>query len=512
MLRPEEVFGNTYKVVREIGRGGAGVVYLAFHTRLQKYVVLKRIKTGIMDMQTLRTETDVLKNLHHPNLPQIYDFLCTEGEVYTVMDYVEGSDFEHLSHGPSVISEKQAFQWFRQLVEVLDYLHSQPKPILHSDIKPANIIMRPNGQLCLIDFNISLNDSERGKVMGYSPNFASPEQVYMAESLIHGKTVNYSLDGRSDIYSAASTMYYMITGKYPDSTVKNPLLSQCPWINYSKSFLDILDRCMEPEREKRYRSASKLLNVLDNIKKQDIRYKRFLGLNAVSYIGSALLIGTGLFFLINGIRRSNLSNYQQDYSVLCDAIDNDDRLSILDKGFYILNEKDYKRILNENPGEKADILYSVGRVYYYDKNYESAEYYLTEAINTTDSLKLEYLLMRASTEYALGNDSEADTDMLKAESITTEDKIVDVASTYYSAGKYEDTKRLLENRYSSGRSDCKEELYLALSYWRIGESEESVRLCQSVIRKYNDLSPIEKETINESEKDALYKLSEILGE
>ena len=92
MLKQNDVVGNMYQIMGEIGRGGVGTIYLAYHLHLQKYVVLKRIPLGPMNIDALRRESNILKNLHHEYLPQIYDFVIEQDQVFTVMDYIQGND------------------------------------------------------------------------------------------------------------------------------------------------------------------------------------------------------------------------------------------------------------------------------------------------------------------------------------------------------------------------------------------------------------------------------------
>ena len=141
MIFNNTVIDNTYQVINEIGSGGMGVVYLAYHLRLEKYIVLKKIKNPHTNSSILRNEVDILKRLHHPYLPQVYDFIEYDGDLYTVIDYIDGYDLNYYIKNKYVFPESQLIKWLVQLAEVLCYLHSQSPRILHTDIKPANIII-----------------------------------------------------------------------------------------------------------------------------------------------------------------------------------------------------------------------------------------------------------------------------------------------------------------------------------------------------------------------------------
>ena len=134
MFSKGDVLNNTYQIVDEIGAGGTGVIYLVYHLRLQKYVVIKRIKDNYIGKINARVEVDMLKQLHHKGLPQVYDFIEAEnGAIYTVIDYIDGMDLaEYLKQG-YYFTEEQLIYYLIQLLDVLTYLHGQNPPIIHSD-------------------------------------------------------------------------------------------------------------------------------------------------------------------------------------------------------------------------------------------------------------------------------------------------------------------------------------------------------------------------------------------
>ena len=166
MLQNGDVIDGMYQIVREIGKGGTGVIYLGYHLRLRKQIVIKRIKENYTGRINVRGEADILKRLHHTYLPQVYDFLEAGGGIYTVMDYIPGYDLQYYLDNQYQFPEQTVLLWLKQLCEVLEYLHTQDPPILHSDIKPGNIMITPEGNVCLIDFNISLDGTEGGKLQG----------------------------------------------------------------------------------------------------------------------------------------------------------------------------------------------------------------------------------------------------------------------------------------------------------------------------------------------------------
>jgi len=171
---------STYKIIRKLGSGSGGNVYLAEHLRLNKKVVLKAYKSRITASQELvRREVDILKELSHPHIPRVYDFFIEDGNIYTAMDFIEGESLDKALKRGEAFSQAQIIRWAIQLLDALAYLHTPihgepPKGYVHSDIKPANLMRTPNGDICLIDFNISGALGEKN-VIGFSAGYASPE-------------------------------------------------------------------------------------------------------------------------------------------------------------------------------------------------------------------------------------------------------------------------------------------------------------------------------------------------
>ncbi len=166
-----------YVVFEKLGAGGGGTVYKAYHKNLKKDVVIKRIHDFIKDEEKQRIEVDILKNLHHQYLPQVFDYFVQDGVAYTVMDFIEGESFGDLLRNKKRFSEKQVIKYATQIAEAVAYLHSQRIPIIHGDIKPDNIMLTSEDNICLIDFNISdLSSSDGAYTEGYTPGYSAPEQ------------------------------------------------------------------------------------------------------------------------------------------------------------------------------------------------------------------------------------------------------------------------------------------------------------------------------------------------
>ncbi|MDR1066713.1 MAG: protein kinase [Clostridiales bacterium] len=295
---------GTYKVGAKIGSGGASVIYLAEHMRLGKNVALKADKRTLSaNPENLRREVETLKNLSHSYIPQVYDFIVEEGVVYTVMDYIEGESLDKPLKRGERFPQAQVAKWACQLLEAVVYLHGRPPHgILHADIKPANVMMTPENNICLIDFNIALALGAKGAVaVGRSAGYASPEHYgldYSAynvtrsvtaasgagtESLKSSSAVKSSaesvaakkpiiLDVRSDIYGLGATLYHIMTGERPAkyATEVKPISAK----EYSLPVIRAIEKAMHPDPDLRYQSAGEMLRDFERLREDDPRVKR----------------------------------------------------------------------------------------------------------------------------------------------------------------------------------------------------------------------------------------------
>ena len=377
MLYNNQIVDNTYQIIREIGSGGMGVVYLAYHLRLEKYIVMKKIKGQYSDMAFIRNEVDILKKLHHPYLPQVYDFIEYESELYTIIDYIDGYDLDYYISNNYCFTEGQLIKWLTQLCEVLEYLHSQKPPILHTDIKPANIIITAEGDVCLIDFGISLNFTY--DVKGLSKNYSSPEQFYNVKNTISGyRDYCISIDERTDIYSLGATFYHIMTGVQPDpETGSTPLLSQYN-LDYSEASVKIIEKAMAYNRDYRFKNAAHMNKTIRNIRKIDSRYKRYVMVQAVTSVLCGLMIVFGIVMLHYGNINSVSKNYETSYTEFLHQMEIGDYVSAKETGNSIINNSDFKRVIDNS--QRAELLYGIGNCFYEIGDYYNAAEYNLKAI------------------------------------------------------------------------------------------------------------------------------------
>ena len=378
MLRKGTRLNDTYIIEEEIGAGGGGVVYKAYHERLKTWVVVKQIREKVKGILESRAEADILKRIKHTYLPRVYDFLEADGEIYTVMDYVPGRSLDKVLKEEKKIAPGQVLKWAEQLAEALAYLHGQTPPIIHSDIKPANIMLTPEGNICLIDFNISLAfDSGMKTSTGTSGGYSPPEQygniggyrrsagllpagkepVFTDETaaagpegidedatvtVSAGKTaetketetareiesmVGRGVDERSDIYSLGATLYHLLTGVKPDRNFEKIVPIDRYDLNLGKGFLVILRKMMQLRPEDRYQNGGELLYALQHIYELDDEYKAYRAgrrglklLTAALWIAGILLTAAGA-----GLRVRELNtSYNRSVDAAETAMENGD--------------------------------------------------------------------------------------------------------------------------------------------------------------------------------------------
>ena len=191
-------------------------------------------------------------------LPQVVDFFEENGEIYTAMSFIPGRSLKELMEERRQFSQRQLIRWAMQLCSALNYLHTQTPPIIHGDIKPANIMVTPRGDVCLIDFNVSFAVNGN-TVLGYTEGYASPEQYIIALDSREGRELpQYRvIDEKSDIYSTGATLFHLITGKKAGrnrTKAEEYLLKKY----VSEAFAAVILKAMDPKSEKRYKTAREM--------------------------------------------------------------------------------------------------------------------------------------------------------------------------------------------------------------------------------------------------------------
>lgn len=403
MLEIGSLVDGKYKILSEIGHGGMSVVYMAINEKANKTWAVKEVrKDGRMDFnivrQGLMAEIDTLKRLKHPYLPSIIDVIEDDETFIIVMDYVEGRSLDKILEEHGVQQESVVVEWAKQLCDVLGYLHSRTPAIIYRDMKPANVMLKPDGTVTLIDFGTAKNyEINYGETTGIGTiGYAAPEQ-YIGSGL--GRT-----DARTDIYCLGMTLYHLLTGQDPcrnlisDTSIRavNPALS--------RGLDSIIRKCTAHQPEDRYQSCEELMYDLENYeileplykKKQKRKFSIFIG----TLVASVLCVAAGLTFhfaasakasetynnLLYEASRSvdydtKISLYEQcmelpdmggrkdAYLGMIQAFKENDAVftvaeaNLLDK--YIMNHKDE---LQANKRDYTEICFETGKLfwYYYD--------------------------------------------------------------------------------------------------------------------------------------------------
>lgn len=287
MLEIGSLVDGKYKILNKIGQGGMSVVYLAMNERANKQWAIKEVrKDGVKNFEVVKqgliVETDLLKKLHHPNLPSIIDVIDGDGTFLIVMDYIEGRHLESVIKEYGAQNQEDVIDWAKQLCDVLSYLHSRKPPIIYRDMKPSNIMLKPDGKVMLIDFGTAREFKETSVAdttcLG-TQGYAAPEQ-YGGQ----GQT-----DARTDIYCLGATLYHLLTGHNPSE----PPYEMYP-IRYwnpelSSGLEEIILKCTQKNPDDRYQSCAELLYALEHYNELDIEYKRKQTLKWRSFLFTSVL-------------------------------------------------------------------------------------------------------------------------------------------------------------------------------------------------------------------------------
>ncbi len=296
MAQRGSTIDNKYEILKEIGRGGMSVVYLAMDKRLNKQWAIKEIRKDAKDeyskvnVQALIKEANLMKRLDHPALPRIVDIIDENNIIYIVMDYIEGESLDRILRDNGPQSQEQVIDWGKQLCDVLRYLHKQEPPIIYRDMKPANAMLKPEGKVKLIDFGIAKeykeNSNRDTQALG-TKGYAAPEQFGS----------NCHSDQRTDIFCLGVTMYHLVTGhnleEYPYEIY--PIRKWNP--SLSPGLEKIIAKCTQMNPADRYQNCDELMYALEHyteiddtfIKKQKKKLNRFLLLlfiSIFSFVGS----------------------------------------------------------------------------------------------------------------------------------------------------------------------------------------------------------------------------------
>lgn len=264
LLKNGTLLQNRYKITKLIGQGGMGAIYLADDTRFSNRVcVLKEMLDNFVDEEQRKIatsnflrEADMLANLHHDGIPEVYDRFSEENRHYLVMEYIQGIDLEQkLEQADEPFDEKTVLNWAIQICDILHYLHTRTPPIIYRDIKPANLILTNSGKIYMVDFGIArfFNPVKKGTMVG-TQGYAPPEQY------------RGLMEPRSDIYALGATMHHLLTGRDPqeEAPFSFPKVRELN-SNVSVATEKLIEKALEKDVSDRFESAEEMLKEIMKI-------------------------------------------------------------------------------------------------------------------------------------------------------------------------------------------------------------------------------------------------------
>lgn len=287
MLEIGSLVDGKYKVLNKVGQGGMSVVYLAMNEKANKQWAVKEVrKDGVKDFEVVKqglvAETDILKKLSHPNLPSIIDVIDTDDSFIIIMDYIQGNSLNKALDEFGAQPQENVIAWAKQLCDVLGYLHTRTPAIIYRDMKPANIMLKPDGNVTLIDFGTAREFKEKNLAdttcLG-TVGYAAPEQFGGM-----GQT-----DARTDIYCLGATLYHLVTGKNPCEPPYEikPIREINPAL--SSGLERIILKCTQRDPNDRYQSAAELMYALEHYEEIDDIYRKKQKKKLAGFIATSLL-------------------------------------------------------------------------------------------------------------------------------------------------------------------------------------------------------------------------------
>ena len=398
------IIEGKYEVLKLIGKGGMSKVYLAMDKNLNKQWAIKEIERKAYDknnevvVASAMAEANMMKKLDYPSLPRIVDIIEKENVIYVVMDYIEGETLSSVLSKEGAQPQEVVIEWAKELCRVLDYLHTQNPPIIYRDMKPANIMLQPNGNIKLIDFGIAREYKEQNLADTVSlgtKGYAAPEQF-------GGKG---QTDARTDVYCLGVTLYHLLTGQNPCEPPYEiyPIRYWNPQL--SSGLEAIIQKCTQLNPEDRYQSCAELLYALDHYDEMDEGYRKKQKNKLKVFFITA---GSAVFFLIagcvctgmrvhvnnsdydNNIKQAELSATDEEkidyYAKAIDILPGNSEAyfgiieAFKDDAVFSLEEEElFKKKINSNltvlqqNSDYGDLAFEIGKLYWYYYDYGKTE-------------------------------------------------------------------------------------------------------------------------------------------
>ncbi|MBQ7132690.1 MAG: serine/threonine protein kinase [Oscillospiraceae bacterium] len=339
MLQIGSLVDGKYKILSQAGKGGMSVVYMAINEKANKTWAVKEVrKDGVLDFEEVKqgliVETDILKKLKHTNLPSIVDVIEDDETFLIVMDYVEGRSLQETLDEYGAQPQDKVIEWAKQLCDVLGYLNSRTPPIIYRDMKPRNVMLKPDGNLVLIDFGTAREFKEKNLAdttcLG-TIGYAAPEQFGGM-----GQT-----DARTDIYGLGATLYHLVTGMNPSEPPYEikPIREINPTL--SSGLERIILRCTQRNPDDRYQSAAELMYDLEHYEEIDDKYrkkqKRKFGLFVGTIVMSAAFAIGGIVLNVAASNKAT-DAYEDKLFEISKSRDYDEKLELYEECINIPNK------------------------------------------------------------------------------------------------------------------------------------------------------------------------------
>lgn len=363
-LRIGDLVDGKYRIIAQTGKGGMSTVWLALNEAVNKQWAIKEVKKSSPSTsdqiikQNLVTEAGILRHLKHPHLPSIVDIFNEDDTFLIVMDYIEGRTLSDILKEQGRQPQADVVDWALQICSVFKYLHSLNPPIIYRDMKPGNVMLKPDGNIMVIDFGTAReykHQSSEDTIHLGTKGYAAPEQF---------QDNHQQTDPRTDIYNLGATMYHLVTGKNPSKPPFKFLPIRQVDRTLSSGLESIILKCVAPDPNERYQTVDDLEFALEHyqelevetIKQKSAAYRKWVTLGCVATILSSLSVGVRIY------ANSLLSNtYDEELRSARIAVNQDEQI------------EDYISAIKLNPSNEVAYEELLEDVFLKDGNFTQEE-------------------------------------------------------------------------------------------------------------------------------------------
>ena len=399
-----QVIDDKYEILTLIGQGGMSKVYLAMDKRLNKQWAVKEIEKRVRDknndvvIQSAIAEANMIKQLDHPAIVRIVDIIDNGNVIYIIEDYIEGETLSSILDRNGAQPQEMVIDWAIQICKALEYLHTRKPPIIYRDMKPANVMVKPDGTIKVIDFGIAREYKEQNlqdTVSLGTKGYAAPEQF-------GGKG---QTDARTDVYCLGVTLYHLLTGQNPCEPPYEiyPIRHWNPQL--SAGLEAIIQKCTQLNPQDRYQSCAELLYALNHYEEYGAAYrakqKSKLNLFISFIVAMFFFVVVGIVGIVMRVQTNN-ADYEQNIIKAQKAAAVEERIEYYSKAieikpleqeaylglvntfkddavFSVEEEVTFKKIISDNLSALQDeegyanLAFEIGKLYWYYYAYGKTE-------------------------------------------------------------------------------------------------------------------------------------------